>query len=65
MPAASNRWIQNLKPEWAKKWEQRERMGEAESEVIKMDGQVTGGCTAPTFSETDQSGTAPATGEEK
>jgi hypothetical protein len=23
------RWIKNLKPEWAEKWEQRERMGEA------------------------------------
>jgi hypothetical protein len=26
------RWIRNLKPEWAEKWQQRERMGEAEAE---------------------------------
>ena len=51
-----NRWIKNLKPGsaekpgWAEKWEQRERMGEAEAGVINLEGHVDGPCTAPVSS---------------
>ena len=57
------RWIKNLKPEWAEKWEQRERMGEADGGVIKMEDHVMGACTAPTFSKTHKDGAASATEE--
>jgi hypothetical protein len=58
-----DRWIKNLKLEWAEKWEQRERMGEADGGVIKMEGHVMGACTAPTFYKTHEYGAASATEE--
>jgi hypothetical protein len=51
-----NRWIANLKPVWAAKWEQRERMGdEVEGAVINTEGHVAGASSAVTFS--NQNGT--------
>lgn len=52
------RWVQDLKPEWAAKWEQRERMGEA----ISTDKVVKGASSAPTYTllKKNQNATAPA-----
>jgi len=59
-----NRWIKNLKQEWAEKWKQRERMGEDEGGVINLEGHVDGPCTAPTVLESHQNGTASVEGSE-
>jgi hypothetical protein len=43
------RWIANLKPEWAQKWEQRESMDEAARRELKIESHFGGACTAPTM----------------
>jgi hypothetical protein len=57
-----DRWIANLSPEWAEKWKQRERMGDADGGFIKTAGHVRGACTAPGFVESHQNGTASVMG---
>ncbi|MBR0985349.1 hypothetical protein [Bradyrhizobium liaoningense] len=44
-----SRWLQNLTPEWAEKWEQRERMGADVAETIVVEAGAGGACSAPTF----------------
>lgn len=62
------RWIDNLTPEWATKWEQRERMDEAATLEVNMTPHFGGACTAPTFSSnhiTGPTGPAPRPGDKK
>jgi hypothetical protein len=44
------RWIANLKPEWVKKWDERERMGEDDGGVLTVEGHVNGASSEPTSS---------------
>jgi hypothetical protein len=42
-----NRWIASLAPEWATKWDLRERMSEVGSSVLDLTGHVNGASSAP------------------
>ena len=58
------RWIDNLKPEWATKWGQREQMDEAAT--LEVEARFVGACTTPTFSSNYVTGpTGPAPPPEK
>jgi hypothetical protein len=55
------RWSDNLTPDWAEKWEQRQMMGEAAQPGLAVPARFNGACTAPTFSSTYVGGpTGPA-----
>jgi hypothetical protein len=55
------RWIDSLKPEWATKWGQRERMDEAAKLEVSTEAHFGGACTAPSFSSNHVTGpTGPA-----
>jgi hypothetical protein len=42
------RWVENLTAEWAKKWQERERIGESAPETMSVERSAKGACTAPT-----------------
>jgi hypothetical protein len=55
------RWTDNLSSDWAKKWEERERMDEAAKFQMNIFGHFGGACTAPTSLSSCVSGpTGPA-----